>query len=129
LGPQQEQPLTVLRHSVASRVEHLSRRANDIARRFEGNYQLGQERLVAADRQPLDVFEHEASGIEFGHEADKLANQQIAGIVERTVADQREPLARRASEYAIDAPIPDAGALTDVGCRYLSDRPREDSAL
>ena len=79
---------------------------------------------MLADREALDVFEHEGPGLRFRHQAHEVTHQPVARVVQRAMADQGETLAGRTAEHAVDGPFADSGRVPDLGRRQVVDRTR-----
>ena len=107
----------MLRHAVVAGVEHPPGHSHRVAGRGELLHDLVEEAAVPPHREALHVLEHEGPGVELGDDADELADQAVARVVERAVADQREALARRAAEHAVDPAPVELGGLGDVFAR------------
>ena len=74
---------------------------------------------MPADGQPFHVLENEGPGVQFCDETEEFAHQAVAGVVENAVADEREALAGRTAEYAIDTLPVQTGRTDNPGPRKL----------
>jgi hypothetical protein len=78
---------------------------------------------VFANRQAANVFEHEIVGVKVDHQAHEMIHQRIAGVVEGSLPNHAEPLARRTTKDHIYRGISDPGHATDVRSVDVRDAP------
>ena len=109
----QEQPVPVLGHSVICGVQHTIWRQDSVRGR-EGLNHLVKELPLLPDCQSLDVFEDYVRWAQLEHKPDKVMDQFVPRVVERTLADHGEPLARRSSEHYSDVFISDEGLRANL---------------
>ena len=95
----------------------------------EFGHQFFEKRPVPADREALDVLEHEGPGPQFRHQAHEVAHQPVARVVQRAMADHGETLAGGAAEHAVDGPAADRGRSPDLGRRQVVDRTRDHGGI
>lgn len=97
----------ILRRSVVGCVQHSPVALHIAANLFKRLDQLEQELSVSSDRQTFDILEDKVGSVEFPRDTHEVLHKSIARVVKRPLADQRESLARRATEYRIDRFVSD----------------------
>jgi hypothetical protein len=75
---------------------------------------------MLADSQTFHIFENEIGGFQFGDDTDEILDKTVSWIVEHSVTDQGETLARRPTEHDIDLPRAYTGSLPQLGCVQAS---------
>jgi hypothetical protein len=83
---------------------------------------------VVPDCQALHILEYEIGSFQLIDDADKFPNKTVPRVVQRTVPDQREALARSTSKNDIDAATTDPCALPDFFACQADNRPGQDGA-
>ena len=68
---------------------------------------------MLANGNSFDIFEHKIACVEFTDDADKILDQRIAGVIERSLPDHRKPLARCAAENNVDFPFSNSSGCTN----------------
>jgi hypothetical protein len=106
-APEQDQALAKLRRAVMTGVQDFPWNSYIVPGYIEGRHELFQKRFMFADGKPFHVFEHEHPSFQFGNDPHEVEHELVARVVQRSVSDQGEPLARRASEHAINLSIAD----------------------
>src|SRR5690606_26331942 len=96
---------------------------------LERGNQFVEKLSMPSNGQSFDVLEHEVARFELRNHTNEFFDQGIARVVERSLADQREPLARRPAKNDIDHAAPDSGGCANFGTAKLSDRSRNYRAL
>ncbi len=69
---------------------------------------------MLTDGQSFDVLEDEEPGFEVSYESHEVVNEMVAGIVEDTLTDHAETLARRAAKYHVNVRVANLGVISDV---------------
>jgi hypothetical protein len=100
----------MLRYAEFSRIENFPWKLRAVTHTAKLFYEFVEKTPMLPNRQTLDVLKDKIRGLEFGHNADEFTNKTVSRVIQRTVADQGEPLARSASENDIDAAAANTGA-------------------
>lgn len=101
--PHKDKAFAMLRNAKIGSIEHLPWQADLVAFRTKSFHQVVEEAPMTPDRQTLHILEDEILGVKFGNETDEFQHEPISRIVERSMADHREALARRPAEDDIYA--------------------------
>lgn len=110
----QEKSLAILWNSEVRCIENVIRQQNFVAVLMKCLYEFVEKLSMPPDDQTLYVFEDEVIGVQFRCKANELQQEAIAGIVQRSLSDEREALTRCATEYNIDMSVAEPSCLADV---------------
>src|SRR5258706_8557899 len=73
---------------------------------------------MSSEGQSLDVLKYEVFCLELHDDSGEMSYQLVSRIVECSLADHREPLARCAAKHDVDLAVPQRGMLPNlVACK------------
>jgi hypothetical protein len=111
------------------RIEHLPGKANVVTNPVCVSDKLFEEGAVRPESESLHILENEILRLELLHDPQELADQAIARVVQKALANQGEALTRRAAEHYMDGPGSNAGRKPNFLPGQANHRPRQDCAM
>lgn len=104
------------------RVEYVPWQADRVAGAFERLDDLVEKFSLRTYSQAFHVLKDERFGIKLRHDADEFEHQFVSGVLQGPVTNQRESLARRAADYAINGASSDPNRPPNLFGRQAIDR-------
>ncbi len=128
-GTDQNQPFAVLRNPESSHIDHFPGQAYLITRLNKGFDKLFQKEPLRAYCQPFDVFEDEVRWPQFGHDANEIAYETIAGVFQSPLAHHRKALTGWATEYHVDSTTTDTRPFQNFSSGKIRNRLWQNGAM
>ncbi|MFA5265451.1 MAG: hypothetical protein WC378_16655 [Opitutaceae bacterium] len=69
---------------------------------------------LIANCEPFNILEYKVVRVEFANDTDKLSDKGVARVIEHTLANHRESLARSTAEYDIYTLSADLGSFANL---------------
>src|SRR5580658_3015787 len=126
---EQEEAPSVLRHSVVGGVQNLVIFPHSIAALTELLDDLFEKARMPSNRQAANVLEDKIRSPKFHHQTDKVMHQRVARIVQGSLADHTETLARRPAEYDVHIAVADPGIPANVAAVDIGHASADGSAV